>query len=978
MITSNLLVLLLSGFFYLLTLFILAHLADQNRIPQSWINNPWVYSLSIGVYATSWSFYGSVGFAQANGLMFITIYIGATLTFLISPILLSPILKLTQAYQLSSLADVLTFRFRSQFIGVLVTLFMLVGTLPYIALQIRAITESLQILTDQIPSDMIAFGYCILIMLFSMAFGAKHISAREKHHGLVAAIAFESLVKFIALMMVSFFAWNNLTPGSSGIGEWLNSNPEAIEKLYQPVKEGPWLTFLFLAFSAAFLLPRQFHMIFSENLNPQHLKTAAWVFPLFLLLFNVPIPLLLWTGSSLQLDMPADYYVLGIALQSENGWLAIITFIGGLSAASAMIVITSLALSSMCLNHLLLPSNFILPGANLYSRLLWSRRLLVALIVFAGYLFFSLLKHNQGLVQLGLISFVAVTQFIPGVIGLLYWKNMTRAGFISGLIGGILSWFLMLIVPLFDPSSIPAWLARPGELYKLVQMNKWELATLLSLTLNGGISVIVSFYTTRSQEEIEAANACCTENSAVSEGMVVATSVDEFREELAVSLGNETANIEVDKALADLNMAEHENHPSRLIQLRSQLEQNLSGLIGPQLAYILINKRLHLDKDSKTALAHSIRHIEEKLADSNVQLQGISAELNELARMHKEILQSLPLGVCVIDDEQHILLWNDALAQISQLDVKHSGHLKIEQLPQSWRDLLQQIVTSKKNHLYRIEALIDGENYLFNLHKSSYIEPLRYLEEPLSFGSVLLIEDITEIRQLEAEVAHNDRLASLGRLSAGVAHEIGNPVTAISCVIQNLLPDEKNDGQIKQYQAILAQCDRINTILKSMTSFSRSNSQLQSKQHFDLVETVKNTIHLAKLTCKQDKRHFEFSSEDESTAIEGDEQAITQALLNLLNNAIDASPINSTISVNLWREKTDAMLEISDQGSGIDARDLEVIFEPFFTTKAAGQGTGLGLAITHKIILNHGGTIKISSVAGQGTQVRLKLPLYDE
>ena len=228
-----------AGFFYLLLLFLVAYATDQGYVPAAWASHPLTYSLSIGVYATSWTYYGSVGYAAHNGLLFLTIYIGATLTFILSPLLLRPILALSREFQLSSLADLLAFRYRSQGAGILVTLFMLLGTLPYIALQIRAVTESLSVLSNEVPSNTIALVFCTTLILFGVLFGARHISPREKHRGLVVAIAFESLIKLVVLLLIGAYALFGLFGGPSGLNDWLQANPQALEALYRPVNESP-------------------------------------------------------------------------------------------------------------------------------------------------------------------------------------------------------------------------------------------------------------------------------------------------------------------------------------------------------------------------------------------------------------------------------------------------------------------------------------------------------------------------------------------------------------------------------------------------------------------------------------------------------------------------------------------------------------------------------------------------------------------
>ena len=978
----DLTLLFVSGVVYLLILSLIAHLADRGTIPEHWVNNPWVYTLSLGVYATSWSFYGSVGFAQSEGFQFIAIYIGVTLAFMLSPVLLRPILRLTQEHQLSSLADLFAFRYRSQFAGVLVTLFMLLGTLPYLALQIRAITESLHILTQEIPSQMIALGYCLLIIFFAILFGAKHTSSREKNHGLVLAIAFESLVKLIAISTVALVALFGLFDGFGGLNQWLLEHPKATESLYQPIQQGPWVTLLFLAFAAAFLLPRQFHMLFSENLDSGHLRIASWAFPLFLLLFNLSIPVLLWAGEHIELQIPADYYILGIAQQSQIEWLPTLTFIGGLSAASSMIIVTTLALTSMCLNHLILPINYPAPSVNLYQWLLWVRRALVVLIIFAGYLFYTLLQHNEGLVQLGLISFVAVTQFVPGIVGLLYWKEATRLGMIWGLLGGIATWFITLILPLLHHSNLIHLPDHWIDLHTHSGMTSWELSTLLSLLINSTLFIVVTRITRQSNAEYEAAHACCTESFFSPQGVVIATSPGEFCRALAISLGEKTAQREVDQALHELNLSADESRPTELRQLRERLEQNLSGLIGPQLAYVIINQRLHLDTVGKTALADSIHHMEERLESSNLELKGLNAELDELRRMQRQILLKLPIGVCVIDDHNGIMLWNnmmESLTGIAESDVRRRN---IDQLHEPWYSLIQQLLNASEDHLYRIPSQTKQKASWFNLHRSSYIEPYQDQKQHHR-GTVLLIEDITELKRLESELTHNDRLASIGRLAAGVAHEIGNPITGISCIVQNLqhLSNGEETGEKEQetaqaYSDIITQTERINHILKTLTHFSRSNSQPRYREQFELLQVIQAAIHLTELTYKKQNIRFIVQCPDQ-LRMEGDPQAMTQVFINLLSNAGDASEPGSEIRVVATQYSRTIEIELNDQGTGIAEENLESVFDPFVTTKTAGRGTGLGLSIVHRIIEEHKGTITLHSTLGVGTTAHIPLPALE-
>src|SRR5512143_2591972 len=236
--------LFLAAFAYLFVLFLIAYATERSWLPRRLVNHPLIYVLSLGVYATSWSFYGSVGFAASHGYNFLTIYLGVTLAFLLTPVLLQPILRITREHQLASLADLFAYRYQSQLAGVLVTLFMLMGLLPYIALQIRAVTESLQVLTNKATPASLALAFCVTITLFAILFGARHSSAREKHEGLVVAIAFESIIKLTALIAVGLFALFGIFDGPAAMQQWLAQHPEALESLYRPVRDGSWNTLL--------------------------------------------------------------------------------------------------------------------------------------------------------------------------------------------------------------------------------------------------------------------------------------------------------------------------------------------------------------------------------------------------------------------------------------------------------------------------------------------------------------------------------------------------------------------------------------------------------------------------------------------------------------------------------------------------------------------------------------------------------------
>ena len=960
---------------YLGLLFLVAWLAEHGYVPEGVARHPVTITLSLGVYATSWTFYGSVGFAHSAGFSFLTIYLGVTIAFLLTPVLLMPILRLVREYQLTSVADLFSFRYPGAVTGLAVTLFMLLGILPYISLQIRAVTQSVEVLTDRAAPDLLALVFCVTLTLFAILFGARHLTPREKHSGLVVAIAFESAVKLLALLAVGAFAVWGVFGGLDGLRGWTETNPDAVSDLYEPIQSGPWLTLLLLAFCAAFLLPRQFHMAFTENPNPGGLRTATWLFPLFLLLINLPIVPILWAGHALATPTDPDFYVLGITLGADQGLLPLFTFIGGISAASAMMIVTTIALASMSLNHWILPLRFISrrPQTHLYRWVLWGKRILIALVIAAGYGFYRVIEHNQGLVQLGLISFVAVAQLLPGLIGVLYWKRATAAGFLAGLTGGALIWFGMLIVPLLVNSHIlsgdtdlVAFLAPDGG-------DLWTQATFWSLSLNAFLFVGVSLARRPTEPEAKAAEACTQQRMMPLAGRVEAGSPRDFERQLSRLIGRSAARTEVRKALAELEMPSDELRPAELRLLRERIHRNLSGLVGPGLAQLIVDDRLQLKRRTHIALADGIRFMEDQLADSRSRLRGLTDQLQSLQRYHRDVLHELPLGVCALAPDGEIVIWNYAMGLLSGIDGRDAVGKRLEELPAPWGSGLAAFVTGDDHHRFK-EVFRTGDRERWcNLHQARIDHATA--EGHWSHGTVVLVEDRTDLETLEAELRHTERLASIGRLAAGVAHEIGNPLTGVTSLAQNLRYDDTEQSREQSAQAILAQTRRISAIVESLLAFSHGGRPRPlAWDTVELADAIDEAIRLVGLG--RTAKHIEFRNAcPRGLCVKGDPQLLQQVFVNLLSNAADASTAGDRVTIRARPlDGGEVLLEVIDRGEGIDPELAERVFDPFFTTKPVGEGTGLGLPLIHSIVTEHGGHISISPGADGGTVASVRLP----
>ena len=957
---------------YLIILFSVAWATERGLVPAALVRHPAIYTLSIGVYASAWAFYGTVGLAYQYGYGFLTYYLGVCGAFLLAPVLLNPILRITRTYQLSSLADLFAFRFRSTWAGTLTTVFMLLSMLPLLALQIQAVADSVQILTHDPRQRPVALGFCLLIILFAILFGARHISAREKHEGLVFAIAFESVVKLVCLSAVGLYALFVVFEGPAGLEVWLSHNQEALKTLHSPLQEGPWRTLLLVFFAAAIVMPHMYHMAFTENLNPRALSSASWGLPLFLLLMSLAIPPILWAGLYLNVPTNAEYFTLGLGVAAGADWLTLVAFIGGISAASGLIIVVTLALSGMVLNHLVLPVYQPSSDNNIYRWLLWTRRGLIAAIIMASYGFYRLLGTEQHLTNLGITSFVATLQFLPGALSVLYWQQANHRGFIGGLLAGMSIWMLTLLLPMITGIDT----LHVAGIQLTLDAESWHVSAIVSLTTNIVVFTLTSLFTQRPTDEISAAEACLVDNVRRPQRMeLVASSPQEFAQQLAKPLGNKAAQQEVEQALRDLKLRFDERRPYALRRLRDRLEANLSGLMGPAVAQEMIETFLPFKLARAGYVTEDIHFIENRLEDYHSRLTGLAAELDALRRYHRQTLQDLPMGVCSLAEDKEVLMWNRALQTLTGIAADSVIGSRLENLPPPWNDLLERFVNDESAHLHKQKLLNNGQTQWLSLHKAAIDEPGN-----ARGGLVLLIEDQTETQMLEEELVHSERLASIGRLAAGVAHEIGNPITGIACLAQNLREESIQAETLEAAEQILDQTRRVSRIVQSMVNFAHVGSRHNNtNDEVDLEACTNEAIHLLSLNRKGPEVNY-VNLCDTAHRVAGDSQRLVQVLINLLSNARDASRNGDSVTIRTVQDEHQILLMVEDQGSGIERELKDRLFEPFFTTKEPGAGTGLGLALVYSIIEEHYGQITVDSpideAAQRGTRFIVTLPRY--
>jgi sigma-B regulation protein RsbU (phosphoserine phosphatase) len=521
---------------YIALLFLVAYYADQRQKQgRSITTTPAVYSLSIAVYATSWSYYGSVGKAATTGVDFLTIYLGPTLIAFSWWFLLKKMVRISKENNITSIADFISSRYGgSQWLGAIITVITLMGIMPYIALQLRAVSTSFAIVTGNHDFHLGLMEHfspflphpglfsALLLGLFSVVFGARHLVSAERHEGLVAAIALESIVKLVALFTVGIFLTYGLFDGVADLFNQLHArDPALLKKLTTLSGSGEqsyvsMCSLLVLSMSAVMLLPRQFQVMVLENAQESHLNSAAWRFPAYLFLMNLfvlPIALagLLMTGSA----KDADYFVLTLPLQAGHPWLALVAFLGGFSASAGMVMVESVAVSTMLLNHVLMPIVIRFKPQVWFPSLLHNlKRIGIILVVLLGYLYQAIIGDSFMLANMGLISFSAATQFAPALIGGLYWPRGNKTGAITGLLLGFAVWFYTLLLPSlvlsgwWDSGILRSgpWgltLLRPQALFGMTGLDPWTHSLFWSMFLNISAYLSLSILCGQGEKERE-------------------------------------------------------------------------------------------------------------------------------------------------------------------------------------------------------------------------------------------------------------------------------------------------------------------------------------------------------------------------------------------------------------------------------------------------------------------------------------------
>jgi len=682
---------ILVSFTYLCILFAIAYWGDKRAdAKRSVISNPYIYALSIAVYCTSWTFYGSAGRAVSTGVGFLPIYIGPTLTFILGWYLIRKIVRISKVNRITSIADFIASRYgKSVYLGGLVTIVAVVGILPYISLQLKAITMSFGVLIQYpaivMPAQLgsapllqdTALYVAMIMAAFAILFGTRHIDASEHHEGMVAAVAFESVVKLLAFLGVGIVVTYGIYNGFGDIFARAQQSAK-MSKLF--TMEGPastmsWISLTILAMGAILVLPRQFQVIVVENVDERHLKKAIWLLPAYLLLINIFVLPIAFAGL---LHFPAgkvdsDTFMLAVPMAEKWQAVALLAFIGGLSAATGMIIVETVALSTMVCNDLIMPLLLRVGRLHLSERrdltgvLLSIRRATIIIVILLGYVYVRLIGESYALVTIGLVSFVAAMQFVPLIVGGVYWKGATEKGALAGLTGGFLAWIYTLLLPSFARSGwIPAdfisnglfgiELLKPYELFGLTGLDPISHATFWTMVFNVGPYVGVSLLTTQSMIERSQANQFVDIFNRAQTGERIwrgRATVGDIRRLLTRFLGESRTDTALSRFAREKERRLMDDTPADA-EIVSYCERHLAGAIGAASARIMVASVLReemrdIDEvmqilDEASQLIVYSRKLEQKsqeLEAASQELRAANERLKELDKMKDDFVSTV-------------------------------------------------------------------------------------------------------------------------------------------------------------------------------------------------------------------------------------------------------------------------------------------------------------------------------------------------
>ncbi|KUO53894.1 MAG: hybrid sensor histidine kinase/response regulator [Alphaproteobacteria bacterium BRH_c36] len=1015
---------------YVSALFVLAWLGDRMLTVSSTMGRPLIYALSLATYCTSWTFFGSVGLAAGTGFDFVPVYLGPILMFTVGLPLLSRIVRLAKGQNSSSVADFLAARYgKSQAVAALVTLVTVVGVLPYLALQLKAVSASIEVILgggQLVPIELPRIGFAdtaflitIAMIVFAILFGTRHVDATEHQEGLMLAVAAESLVKLMAFLAVGIFIVMTWNGGPQGLYQQVQATPPVAELFSQPFHGGTWLTVTFLSFVCAILLPRQFHVAVVENNSQDELRRAAWIFPLYLVLINllvVPIAaagLLAFADGSVAPDM----FVMKLPVDSGVEWVSMTAFIGGLSAATAMVIVESIALAIMVSNGVVVPlilrnrvADYV-AQEDMAGLLLMIRRVAIIVVMLLAYGVFAALGDAQILSTIGLISFAAIAQLAPAFFLGLFWKQGNARGALAGLAVGFAIWSYTLLLPWivkagWIPNDIllngPLGLRmlRPEELFYL-NFEPLTHGVLWSVCLNMATYIAVSIFHTPAPIERLQAHAFVDDDRRPPLPQPTfrlwrsSITVNDMQETVARYLGRERAE-----------RSFHEYAASRGIVLRPDGEADLQ----------LVRFAEHLLASSigaaSSRLVLSLLLRRENMTGKNA--MQLLDDASEALQYNRDLLQSaldqVRHGLSVFDKDMRLICWNRQFRMILGLPPElarvgapldrilraqaERGDFGPGDTEEQVADRLLRLAVTKETFQEQLAGERIIEVRTSPMPQGGIVTTFSDITDRVAAASALaranenlerrVRERTAELLDLNAALEQAKSKADEANLDktrflAAASHDVLQPLNAARLYATSLMERPLDGASSNLIRNVDASLNAVEEIFSALIDISRMDA---GRLTFDiepvsLAELFEN-LHVDFAPAAREKG-LDLRIVPTSLWVHSDRRLLRRVLQNFVSNAIKYTR-SGRVLLGARRKGGSVAIEVFDTGPGIPEDKREFIFREFQRLEGAGStvsGLGLGLSIVERIcrILDH--PIGLVSEAGRGSAFSILAPLAE-
>jgi len=1021
----------LVSFAYVCLLFWIAWRGDRTAddSPDQNSSAPWIYSLTLGVYCTTWTFFGAVGQADQSLWSFLPIYLGPILVFLLMWRFYARMILVARRENITSIADFISARYgKHEGLAMLVTVIAAISVLPYIALQLKALVMGYMALTGNDPSNVahvqekqdIALIVAVTMAVFAIFFGTRHMSANEHHRGLMHAIAFESVVKLLAFLILGGYVTYGLFNGFGDLWQQTQAQAESNPHLQQWLTESPFsssmMVQILLAAGAFICLPRQFHVAMVENNHPRDFLVARWIFPAYLILVGVfVIPLVMAGKLLLDENISADTYVLMLPIEANQAGLSLLVFLGGFSAATSMVIVSTVALSIMVSNHIVLPlllrkgqvknTNYL----HFRGILLNARRSTILLLLFFAYLFYRFIENTEALATIGQIAFAAVIQLAPAMLGALLWQDANRSGVIIGLLLGVSVWFYTLILPIWT-EHLP-WLAhiiqslpyglQPESLLGIHWSDSVTRGAVLSLLFNLTGFVIGSIYLkTHISERIQATRFQGAQLESVDQQESL-LNVRITQEEL-ITIAQRFVEQSKLKSVFEQPASNQRASQSEI----EQVEHLMSAVIGAASARAVLNAAI----SGQQVLWDDV--------------EAIASETSETLQISRELLQhaiqNMGQGISVIDKDLKLLAWNHHYLELFNYptDMIQVG-IPIEQLirynakrglcgPGDVETLVQKRIDHLKDPKAHISEREREDGTVIQLRGNplpdggfvmsfSDITPFRQAEQALLHANEALEERVQErtdeLRQINRQLIKmtqkaENTSASKSRFIAAVSHDLMQPMNAARLFTSALVDDlsrasantkqNPNGNSHEMALSIDQSLKSAEDMLTDLLDISRLESgTLQVNDELLSVDDILQPL-VQEFKPMAEQADCQLSYVKSSILVITDRRLLRRIVQNFMTNALRYSR-GKRVVVGCRHQGQNVSIQVWDNGPGIAKEQQLKIFDAFTQLdqhqRSDDRGLGLGLAIAKGFSDLLKGQVQLNSELGKGSMFSFTLPI---